>query len=297
VPSDSATGGVIEDMAELALLPAPSFSYASDEVGQISQRIIRGIEKITGQPRIRRLYEDYAKLGRPPELFWGDARAALRLDVDLASGSIGSLPPTGPQIVIANHPFGVVDGIILCWLVSQVRSDYKIMTHSILYQAPEVRRHIIPIDFSGSQQALAGNLHSRRAARNLLDDGGTLIVFPAGGVATSRTFHGPALDRPWGTFTAKLALQTDADILPVFFSGQNSRLYQMAAKLHQTLKLSLLFHEVSNKIGRRVHVAIGDIIPNQRLRSIGARHAITEYLKATTHRLKPRDAQSKIRSA
>jgi len=164
------------------------------------------------------------------------------------------------------------------------------MTHSILYQAPEVRRHIIPIDFSGSEEALASNLNSRREARKLLAEGGTLIVFPAGGVATSKSFRGPAVDRPWGTFTAKMALQTEADVLPVFFSGQNSRLYQMAAKLHQTLKLSLLFHEVSNKIGRRVQVTIGDIIPNQRLRSIGDRHAITEYLKATTHRLKPRQS-------
>ena len=272
-------------MAEL--LPAPTFSYASDEVGRISQRIIRGIEKVTGQPRIRRLYENYTKLGRPPELFWSDATAALCLDVELTRGSIRSLPAAGPQIVIANHPFGVVDGIILCWLVSQIRADYKIMTHSILYQAPEVRRHVIPIDFSGSEEALAANLRSRREARELLDEGGVLIVFPAGGVATSRNFHGPAIDRPWGTFTAKLALQTKADVLPVFFSGQNSRLYQMAAQLHQTLKLSLLFHEVRNKIGRPVYLAIGDPIANDRLRGLGGLHAVTDYLKEATHRLKP----------
>jgi putative hemolysin len=287
VPSDFASSGVIENMAELALLPAPSFSYASDEVGRISLHIIRGVEKITGQPRIRRLYDDYTKLGRPPELFWGDAKAALRLDVALTGGSIRSLPATGPQIVIANHPFGVVDGIILCWLVSQIRSDYKIMAHSILYQAPDVRGHVIPIDFSGSGKALANNLNSRREARGLLVRGGTLIVFPAGGVATSKSFHGPAVDRPWGTFTAKLALQTEADVLPIFFSGQNSRLYQMAAKLHQTLKLSLLFHEVSNKIGRRVSLAIGDMVLNRQLRSIGDLRAITEYLNETTHRLRP----------
>jgi putative hemolysin len=287
VPSDFATSDVIENVAELELLPAPSFTYASDEVSPLSQRIIRGIEKITGQPRIRRLYEDYTKLDRPPELFWGDAKAALRLDVALNRGSMHSLPATGPQIVIANHPFGVVDGIVLCWLVSQIRRDYKIMTHSILYQAPEVRRHVIPIDFSGSEAALANNLRSRREARDLLEEGGVLIVFPAGGVATSKSFRGPAVDRPWGTFTAKLALQTRADVLPAFFSGQNSRLYQMAAKVNQTLKLSLLFHEVSNKIGRRVDVAVGDIVPNRDLRSIGDLRAITEYLKAATHRLKP----------
>jgi putative hemolysin len=285
VPGDVLTSGAIEDMAEL--LPAPTFSYASDEVSRLSQRVIRGIEKITGQPRIRRLYESYTKLSRPPELFWGDATAALRLDVEFTRGSIRSLPASGPQIVIANHPFGVIDGIILCWLVSQIRHDYKIMTHSILYQAPEVRRHVIPIDFSGSEEALAANLRSRREARDLLDDGGVLIVFPAGGVATARTFRGPAIDWPWGTFTAKLALQTEADVLPVFFSGQNSRLYQMAAQLHQTLKLSLLFHEVRNKIGRHFDVAIGDCIPNSRLRQLGGRHDVTAYLMAATFSLKP----------
>jgi putative hemolysin len=279
-----------EEMAGLEGLSPPSFTYASDEVGRISQRIIRGVEKITGQPRIRRLYEDYAKLGRPPELFWGDATAALRLSVDLIAGSIRALPAEGPQIVIANHPFGVVDGIVLCWLVSQVRGDYKIMTHSILYQAPEVRSHVIPIDFSGTDQALAGNLKSRREARDLLAGGGCLIVFPAGAVATARRLLGPAEERPWGTFTAKTALQTGADVLPVFFSGQNSRLYQMAACLNQTLKLSLLFHEVHNKIGRRLGVAIGERIPNTTLRAIGDLRAITEFLKERTHRLKPIDA-------
>ena len=286
MPSDSETSGAIENMAELQLLPAPRFSYASDEVSRLSQHIIRSIEKITGQPCIRRLYENYTKLGRPPELFWGDATEALRLDVELTRGSIRSLPATGPQIVIANHPFGVVDGIILCWLVSQIRADYKIMTHSILYQVPEVRRHIIPIDFSGSEEALSANLRSRREARALLEDGGVLIVFPAGGVATAQTMRGPAIDRPWGTFTAKLALQTAAHVLPVFFTGQNSRLYQMAAQLHQTLKLSLLFHEVRNKIGRRFEVAIGEPIPNRRLRELGDRRAVTAYLKEATFRLK-----------
>src|SRR5947199_7910893 len=101
-------------MAQLEPLPAPKFTYASDEVSRFSQGIIRSIEKLTGQPRICRLYEDYTRLARPPELFWSDATAALRLEVDLVRGSLRSLRAVGPQIIIANHPFGVVDGIILC---------------------------------------------------------------------------------------------------------------------------------------------------------------------------------------
>lgn len=271
----------------LEILPPPTFSYASDEVSRLSQKFIRGVEKISGQPRIRRIYEDYTKRGRPPELFWADAIEALRLRVAVTRGSIRALASSGPQIVIANHPFGVIDGIIICQLVSQVRGDYKVMTHSILYQAPEVRRHIIPIDFSGSEGALAHNLRSRREAHRTLADGGVLIVFPAGAVATAKSLRGPAIDKPWGTFTAQLALRSNADVLPVHFSGQNSRLYQLASQVNLTLKLSLLFHEVKNKMGRRFPVAIGEPIPNGLIRAIGDLPAITDYLKAATFRLKP----------
>ncbi len=277
----------METTTGLEILPPPTFSYASDEVSRLSQKIIRGIEKVTGQPRIRQMYEDYTRRGRPPELFWSDAITALRLRVEVTRGSIRSLAPSGPQIVIANHPFGVIDGIIICQLVSQVRSDYKVMTHSILYQAPEVRQHIIPIDFSGSEEALAHNLRSRRQAHRTLADGGVLIVFPAGAVATAKSLRGPAIDKPWGTFTAQLALRSAADVLPVHFSGQNSRLYQLASQVNLTLKLSLLFHEVRNKMGRRFPVAIGEPIPNSLMRAIGDLPAITDYLKAATFRLKP----------
>ena len=277
----------METTTGLEILPPPTFSYASDEVSRLSQKIIRGIEKVTGQPRIRRIYENYTRLGRPPELFWSDAIAALRLRVEVTRGTIRALATSGPQIVIANHPFGVIDGIIICHLVSQVRSDYKVLTHSILYQAPQVRRHIIPIDFSGSEEALAHNLHSRREAHRMLADGGVVIIFPAGGVATAKSLRGPAIDKPWGTFTAQLALRSNADVLPVHFSGQNSRLYQLASQVNLTLKLSLLFHEVRNKMGRRFPVAIGNPVPNSLIRAIGDLPAITDYLNAATFRLKP----------
>jgi putative hemolysin len=269
-------------MTTEAILPSPTFSYASNEVGPLSQRMIRLIERCTGQPMIRRMYEAYTKLGRPPELFWKDAIEALRLDVRLNRSPLAALPASGPHVVIANHPYGVVDGIILCWMVSQIRSDYKIMTHAILYQAPEVRSHIIPIDFSGTPEALANNLRSRKAAEALLMSGGVLIVFPSGGVAKSRGFRGPAIDLDWGTFAAKLILRSGANVLPVFFNGQNSRLYQIAANLHQTLKLSLLFHEVVNKVGSRITAHIGDMICNEDLQSIGGRRAVTAYLQQVT---------------
>src|SRR5215510_10988351 len=213
--SDSRAVGVEEDIPS-TLLPMPDFSYASDEVGPLAQRLIRVVEKLTGQPLIRRLYEQYRLLQRPPELFWQDAITALKLDVRLSREPSLILPAKGPLALIANHPFGVVDGMILCWMVSRIRSDYMIMTHSILYRAPEVRPHILPVDFSGTREALQMNLRSRAEAKRLLQRGGVLIVFPSGGVAKSRTFRGPAEDLEWGPLAAKLILRSGADVLPVF---------------------------------------------------------------------------------
>jgi putative hemolysin len=263
----------------------PSFSYASAEVGPFSRVIIRIVERLTGQPRIRRLYEHYTERKRPPELFWHDAVEALQLTIRSNRPPAGCLPATGPVVVIANHPFGVVDGVILCWMAAQIRKDYKIMTHRVLHQAPEVRDHIIPIDFSGTRAALENNVAARRDARDLLAAGGVLIIFPSGGVALSDGMRGAAVDLQWKTLTAGLALGGGADVLPVFFCGQNSRLYQIAGNLRQTLKLSLLFHEVSNKIGKTIEIRIGDLIPHARLQAIGDRQAVIDFLHATTHGL------------
>jgi len=264
-------------------LPTPSFSYASNEVGQASQRLIRTIEKLSGQRRIKRLYEDYTKLGRPPEMFWEDAIKTLQLQIALNKQPANTLPASGPLVVIANHPFGVVDGMVLCWLVSQVRTDYKIMTHRILHQAPEVRKFVLPVDFTGTKDATLNNIESRRQARKTLEAGGVLIVFPSGGVAFSRGWRGKAVDLDWRSLAATLVLSTGADVLPIFFNGQNSRLFQVGANIHQVLKYSLLFHEVRNKIGATINVTIGEVIPHDRIRAIGDCRAITEFLRQTTH--------------
>ncbi len=275
-----ADSGAIEDV----LLP-PRFTYASDELGLSGQSVVRLIEWATGQPRIRRMYQRYTKRGRPPELFWQDAIAELRLDLRLNRRPADAIPASGPLMVVANHPFGVIDGIILCWLVAQARADYQIMTHRVLHQAPEVRPRILPVDFSGTEAATRNNLRSRRQARELLDSGGALLVFPGGGVAAAPKTFGRAVDRPWGTLAAKLALATGAAALPVFFHGQNSRWFQAASNIHQTLRYALLFHEVRNKIGRRLAVIIGDVIAPERLRVLGDRNAVTEFLRQATYGL------------
>lgn len=266
-------------------LASPRFTYASHELGRLGRNIVRLLEFTTGQPRIRRLYEDHAKLARPHEYFWQDAIDALEIDLRANRDPRQSIPASGPLVVIANHPFGVVDGIILCWLVSQARGDFQVMTHRVLHQAPEVRPHVLPVDFSGTEAALQNNLDSRRRARELLANGGALLVFPGGGVARASGAFGRATDLPWGTLTAKLALAASAPVLPVYFHGQNSRMFHIASHMHQVLRYGMLFHEVRNKMGRRIDVSVGDVIGHERLRAFNDLRAATDFLRHSTHAL------------
>jgi len=107
-------------------------------------------------------------------------------------------------------------------------------------------------------------------------------VFPGGGVAAAPKTLRRAVDRPWGPLAAKLALTTGAAVLPVYFHGQNSRWFQAASNVHQTLRYALLFHEVRNKIGRSIAVTIGDVIAPERLRAFDDRNALTQFLRQAT---------------
>ncbi len=196
------------------------------------------------------------------------------------------------MVVVANHPFGVLDGIVISHLIAKVRMDFKVLTHNALYRAPEVQPFVLPIDFALTPAAQATNLRSRAGALELLGAGGCLVVFPSGAVSTARTpFAREAIDCAWKPFTARAIIQHQATVVPVYFVGQNSRLFQVASHLNQTLRLALLFHEVRNKIGRAVSVRIGAPIAYDALGPIGDRHALTEHLRRITYALAPEEAR------
>ena len=134
----------------------------------VSNHFIRSIEKITGQPRIRKIYFDYVDDDLPPQNFWSDALERLDISIDLtrsySDGIVASIPATGRVLAIANHPYGVIDGLVLCALMAEVRQDYKIITHRVLRQAPAVMDKILPVDFDETEAALANNLKTRADA-------------------------------------------------------------------------------------------------------------------------------------
>ncbi len=265
----------------------PLFSYADPAFPWVKRSLIRLIERFTGQPRLKRLYMAHHDNPRPGESFFAAAVRSLELDVRLAGEALSTIPKTGPLVIVANHPYGVLDGIVITWLMETVRKDFKVLTNAVLLRAPEARDYLLPVDFSETPDALATNLATREAARRLLDAGGAVVVFPTGGVSTSvdKLGRGRAIDAPWQPFTAQLIQRSKAAVVPVFFAGQNSRLFQLASHIHLTLRLSLIFKEVRDRIGTVLPVTIGACISPEEIRAFGDRKALMEELRRRTYGL------------
>ena len=130
----------------------------------------------------------------------------LDVNVHYDAARLAAVPRRGPLVVVANHPFGVVDGLVLCHLVSLVRDDFKVVAMSTLCRVPEVRDYVLPINFADTPEAAATSARSRREARALLKDGGCLIIFPGGAVSTSREPFGRAVDNDWHPFAGRLIM-------------------------------------------------------------------------------------------
>lgn len=262
-----------------------TFSYAAPGDPWAKRVLIRAIERSTGQPYLKWLYEQH-RADPAGESFWDSAVRRLELKIVCNDDALMRLPRTGPLVIVCNHPFGVLDGVVIGHLVSRVREDFRILTNAVLYRAEEIRSHLLPVDFTESEEALQTNLKSRAAAKHHLMNGGCLIVFPAGGVSTTPTpWHRRAIDAEWKNLTARLISQAKAPVAPVYFAGQNSRMFQLASHVSMTLRLSLLFREVHRRIGSEVHVRIGDVIVYEKLASIGDRQEFMNHLRQSTYAL------------
>ncbi len=266
------------------------FSYASKVEHNIAQRlIIKLIENLTGKRKLMKLYKDYVPRDNDPINFWSDVIDLMEIKIINKSNKPLKIPRSGPLMVIANHPFGIIDGLILCSLISKKRSDFKIMTHETLKFLPQLERFILPVDFSSNKgESLKLNIETARKAKNHLLDHGSLIIFPSGSVSTAENIKSDAKDDEWKNFPAKLIHQTQTNVIPIYFDGKNGLLFHIfASKMkNQTLKYSSYLHETRKKIGKEINIYSGDLISYEEISHIEDRRQLTQYLKKITYSLK-----------
>nr|WP_243697965.1 lysophospholipid acyltransferase family protein [Rhodovulum bhavnagarense] len=236
-------------------------SYAHSFSNPIQMRTIQAMELLTGKLHLLRLIRRFEAMGVPDgQAFWQQALGVMGIDLVTPQEQIARIPARGPLVIVANHPHGLVDGMVLAELIGRVRTDYKILTRSLLTGVGEIERFMIPVPFPHEQGALEQNLEMRRRAMAHLEDGGVIALFPSGVVAASETMFGPAIEREWNPFTAKMILRSGAEVVPVRFPGANSRWYQMANRLSPTLRQGLLLYEVRHALNRPQAPIIGERI-------------------------------------
>lgn len=237
-------------------------SYAGTFTNPFKAGSIRAIEWLTAKVTLLRLIRDFERSGAPfGSPFWPKAIKQMGIRIDTPADEIANIPATGPVVVVANHPSGLVDGMIMAEMVNRIRPDFRILTRSLLTGIPEVAEFMIPVPFPHEENSRALGLQMRAETMAHLAAGGVIILFPAGKVATSETWFGTAVEAEWNVFTHKMIQRSGATIVPIHFRGQNSRLYQIANLISATLRQGLLLYEIKRSLFKPQRPFIGKPIP------------------------------------
>ena len=242
-------------------------SYAGTFTNPFKANAIRVIEWATAKVTLLRLIRQFERSGAPfGSPFWPKALRQMGIRIDTPPNEIANIPATGPVVVVANHPHGLVDGMVLAEMVNRVRSDFRILTRSLLTGIPEVEEFMIPVPFPHEENARELGLEMRNKSMDHLKNGGVIILFPAGKVAMSEGFFGPSIEAEWNVFTHKMIQRSGATIVPVHFTGHNSRLFNMANQVSDTLRQGLLLYEIKRALFKPQRPYIGKPIPAEVLK-------------------------------
>lgn len=254
-------------------------SYANERDPRLKRWFIRSIEGLSGRDRYARLYDIWRNdiVGKTDRIF-GKMLDLIDVRLDLQGQWPPANLPDGPLVIIANHPFGIGDGIAVLAMAEELGRPFRVLINNELLKVPEILPYSLPVSFEETKEALAVNMQTRHEAVRLLKEGVTVIVFPAGGVATAKKGFGRAQDLPWKIFPAKLIQAAKANVIPVYFEGQNGALFHIASKLSMTLRISLLIREFRRLSGSTITARIGSVITWEEMSEQSDRKALLATL-------------------
>lgn len=247
------------ETASFAKYDRKSLSYASTFDDPWKAAFIRVIEAFTGKLTILRLIRKFERQEPPKgQAFWRACLDVMGIDLLTPQEQLDRIPKEGPVIIVANHPHGMVDGMIFADLIGRVRPDYRILTRSLLTVIDEVAgSYMIPVPFPHDKDAQRKGVEMRAKTLAYLKAGGVVALFPSGAVAASETWWGDAVEGEWNVFTAQLIRRSGATVVPMKFQGQNSRAYQIANKLSPMLRQGLLLHEIVHSLNKPQSPIVG----------------------------------------
>jgi putative hemolysin len=193
------------------------------------------------------------------------------------------IPKSGPVIIVANHPFGGIEGVILGSLLGNIRSDVKIMANSLLERIPQFHSSMIFVNPFGGNEAVKENLKGVKEAIQWLKNGGILGVFPAGEVSHYQPEMRKIADPEWNTKIVRIAKMTNATIIPMFIHGHNSRSFQIIGLIHPRLRTMALPREYLKMKDAHITITIGKPVQQSLLKSFNDDYDCTRYIRQRTY--------------
>ena len=245
---------------------------------------------ILGFRKINRLYSPSADLENLP--FTDDMLMRYNITYDVNENELNCIPKEGPFMLVCNHPFGAIEGIILYNAIAKVRPDFKIMANFILGFIPNLKDVFFSVNPFENNKELAGSNGGIRASLNQLKEGHGLGVFPAGEVAR---YHGHSYpeDIAWSPSIAKLVQKTKVPVIPVYFDGNNSHKFYFLTKIHPMLGTFRLVRELLNKRNKKLIIKIGKPILQSEVSQYETPEALAAYLKNRSYALQANISQEK----
>ena len=250
----------------------------------VKKLFLQGAEQFLG---LRRCQQLYARIDATASAVEFPALALRQLDVayQLNEHERERIPAAGPCILIANHPYGGVEGLVLLDLLEKVRPDFKVMANFLLNRVPQLESRLISVDPFAGANAARTNLAPLRQSLSWLKQGGLLVIFPAGEVSSWQSREQGVTDPPWSMTLARLVRLSKAPVLPVFFPGRNGALFQWAGRVHPRLRTILLPRMLLNKRGQSLEVLVGNGIPARKLVDFDGDQQLNDYLRMRTYAL------------
>lgn len=243
--------------------------------------LLPALEGALALPRLERMYAGLPRVG-DPRPFSEKALDALEVGWDVSPEDLARIPPSGPLLVVANHPFGGLDGLVLLALLARVRDDFKLLGNRLLGAIPDLRGALIQADPLGGPGSHGANVAAARSSLAWVREGGALGIFPGGEVSHLSLPSLQVTDPGWSPGAAWIARRARAPVVTVFFEGRNSRLFQLLGLAHPRLRTILLPRELLKSRGRRVRLRVGGPVPPERLGAFGTDAEATAYLRVRT---------------
>lgn len=263
-------------------------SYANENQPRFKRWIIRSIEGLSGRDRYLRLYQIWSRDVVPQgKQIFSKMLDLIDIRLDLRSEWPPRNLPDSPLVIVANHPFGIGDGIAVLAMAEALGRPFRVLINNDLMKIPEIAPYALPISFDETREALAMNMATRHEAVRLLKSGVTVVVFPAGGVATAPKGFGRAVDLPWKMFPARLVQAARASVIPVYFGGQNGRLFHLASRVSMTLRISLLIREFRRLSGTTIVARAGRVLQADELACLTDRKLLLDTLYKAVFDLEP----------